>query len=752
MVCRYFCSADAAAQDWLNLKRPKVMIQVRHIFRSCLFTLAAVFMFAAVPAQAAGTFRFLTTSLPDGSTDSEYFARVMTANGTGKVQFELKTGCGAQCDPLPTGLSLDPLTGVISGLPTQPGNFDVTIVADDDVTSIEIFFSNFHISAAGGNSGTSITTASLVDGRVGVAYALTLSAAGGTSPYIWAVQDLPAGITLDGTAGALSGTPLVAGTFYITLSLYDSGGNRIFTTLPLTIYPADTAQPPTYDFKFDTYVLNSGEVGTAYTDEYFVTNEDGAVTYSATGLPDGLTLDSATGIVSGTPMSAGTFYVLLTATDGGTNKTISVNLPLWIVPSASSNFYWNAFGVPAALYGVPYDRQPPILVDANNGNSVTYAATGLPPGITYNSGTGELAGTSFDVGVYPVIFTATDSPSGDVLTLSFDFIVLPPGGGDANRLAVNLWIKKLSAKVNADVTSAPNDSWQAQYIYNSDRRTGQIFNPLTQSVLLALGNSATTIPSPVFTQSSSGVFSYKTAKGVQPGLQVKGTPTSQNLTIKFTSTELGITAFPAEMVSNNITLGGKGYKLEAFLDSKGKFLPTSSYRSASFVVSGASAKDTGSTKDNATLSMYLADPSLLADFDFAVCDSSNKNCNQPVVLLKLYDGVTVLLDKDITSLVAATRIEDSHAVVSYKMKKVVKTDPAMENILSSFNFDSKKGLLKIALKNLVLASPLDASQAHVGVELTIGSMSYFTSVTLFESKLGSQAYNSKISKYASPFL
>ena len=145
MVCRYFCSADAAAQDWLNLKRPRVMIQVRHIFRSCLFTMAAVFMFAAVPVQAAGTFRFLTTSLPDGSTDSEYFARVMTANGTGKVQFELKTGCGAQCDPLPTGLSLDPLTGVISGLPTQPGNFDVTIVADDDVTSIEIFFSNFHI-------------------------------------------------------------------------------------------------------------------------------------------------------------------------------------------------------------------------------------------------------------------------------------------------------------------------------------------------------------------------------------------------------------------------------------------------------------------------------------------------------------------------------------------------------------------------------------------------------------------------------
>ena len=124
---------------------------------------------AAASAQAAGTFRFLTTALPDGSTNGQYFAKLMTANSTGKVQFSLKTGCGAQCGSLPTGLSLDPLTGAITGLPTQSGNFDVTIVADDDVATIEIFFSNFHINAAGGNSGFTIATASLTVGRVGTA-------------------------------------------------------------------------------------------------------------------------------------------------------------------------------------------------------------------------------------------------------------------------------------------------------------------------------------------------------------------------------------------------------------------------------------------------------------------------------------------------------------------------------------------------------------------------------------------------------
>jgi hypothetical protein len=137
---------------------------------------------------------------------------------------------------------------------------------------------------------------------------------------------------------------------------------------------------------------------------------------------------------------------------------------MWIFPSDTSAFYWDYFGVPAAMYGRSYGIQPPIRVITQNGvGPIVYSAEGLPAGIDYDSSTGELTGTSLEQGVFPVTFTAVDADnSNETIILKTEFIVIPPKGGDTNNIAVNLWLKILTAK---DDGPGLLDKWEGEYIY-----------------------------------------------------------------------------------------------------------------------------------------------------------------------------------------------------------------------------------------------------------------------------------------------
>jgi hypothetical protein len=94
----------------------------------------------------------------------------------------------------------------------------------------------------------SISPASLPGGQPGVAYSQTLTATGGVTPYVWSLASgsLPSGLSLDGAAGVISGTPATIGVWAFTVRVVDSHAPAATNAraFSITIAPAG----PTYQF------------------------------------------------------------------------------------------------------------------------------------------------------------------------------------------------------------------------------------------------------------------------------------------------------------------------------------------------------------------------------------------------------------------------------------------------------------------------------------------------------------------------
>jgi hypothetical protein len=83
----------------------------------------------------------------------------------------------------------------------------------------------------------SVLTSSLPSGVVGAPYTDQLAAAGGTGSDTWSISagSLPAGLTLNGSTGVISGTPSAAGTASLTVTATDSGSPVSHASAALSI-------------------------------------------------------------------------------------------------------------------------------------------------------------------------------------------------------------------------------------------------------------------------------------------------------------------------------------------------------------------------------------------------------------------------------------------------------------------------------------------------------------------------------------
>ncbi|GIG26513.1 putative Ig domain-containing protein [Cellulomonas denverensis] len=139
---------------------------------------------------------------------------------------------------LPDGLSFDPATGRITGTPTTPGDYPVTVTATSPTGAGTLTdTSAFTWTVAAGQAPT--VAGSPATGTVGTPFDFTPAVTGDPAPTVTAVArgPLPAGLTLDPATGRVSGTPTAAGTVTIDVTATNLHGTAE-RTVTITVQPA----------------------------------------------------------------------------------------------------------------------------------------------------------------------------------------------------------------------------------------------------------------------------------------------------------------------------------------------------------------------------------------------------------------------------------------------------------------------------------------------------------------------------------
>jgi Putative Ig domain len=215
--------------------------------------------------------------------------------------------------PTPAGLSLDPLTGVLSGIPTTPGIYPFTIVAtDSNFCKVSILY-NLIVSPQGCPA-MSFIPETLSNGVGGVFYSEVVAASGGTGPYSYSVTagHLPPGLALDPESGVISGTPTTPGIYPFTISAVDSTfcvGSMDYTVI---VNPPGC---PVIDIS--PMVLPNASRGYNYSETLTATGGVAPYTWAVShaSLPAGLALDPAAGTISGVPRASDVFSFAVAARD-----------------------------------------------------------------------------------------------------------------------------------------------------------------------------------------------------------------------------------------------------------------------------------------------------------------------------------------------------------------------------------------------------------------------------------------------------
>jgi hypothetical protein len=364
----------------------------------------------------------ITSAASATGTGGQAFSYTITANNA-PTSFNA-TG-------LPAWASINTTTGAITGVPNAAGLTNAMISATN-VTGTTTVALPITV-----NLVTPVITSSLTAGATsGSPFNYTITAS--NLPASFNATGLPTGLSINTTTGVISGTPVVAmgGPVNVMISATNAAGTDT-RTLVLTV----SLNAPTIT-SANTAAATSG---VAFNFQILAT--DFPSSYAATGLPTGLSINTTTGLITGTPVVAMTsmFPVMITATNGSgsANQTDDHRHPS--APAITSAEHRQRHG------GIAVQ-----LSDHCQQCATSFAATGLPAGLSINTLTGLISGTPTTNGVSNVMVSATNATGTGSLAVTVTISNLPaPNAGSFSatvpfNTAANI---DLNSAVSGAVTS-----------------------------------------------------------------------------------------------------------------------------------------------------------------------------------------------------------------------------------------------------------------------------------------------------------
>ena len=360
---------------------------------------------------------------------------------------------------LPAGLALNANTGAVTGTPTAAGAYDFTItVTNGTAPDLTKRFTGNVVAAP---AWTDNTIAAAFE--VGLAVNDGVAASGLPTPtYSISAGALPAGMALNSTSGAISGTPTTSGAYSFTVRANNGIGTAITQVFSgsVSIAPAWTDQ-----------TLGAMQINVAYSD-FVSASGNPAVTYSISAgvLPTGLVLNTSSGAITGTPTSSGAYDFTISA---GNGVGFAVTHVFSGLVSAAPAWTDQTLGT-IQLNALYIDG---VSASGNPAPTYSISAGALPAGLSLNTTTGAITGTPTTASPYDFTITVTNGSLPNLVTQFTGNVAVAPAWTDLTITAEFQVGEPFVDGVEASSTPAPTYSVTAGTL-----PAGLTLNPTTGAI------------------------------------------------------------------------------------------------------------------------------------------------------------------------------------------------------------------------------------------------------------------------------